>query len=115
MSLFWQETELTNFPSPVRSHRVAVAYVYQPDGDLVTDNSERVNCLAGTPKGKMCEFRGANDVGKQAGKSNTMYWIVSVRFIITACWSSERWKCNGDSQKSKSSQKVRKYSSERLI
>jgi hypothetical protein len=58
---------------PAAPEKVAGAYVYHPDGKLVTVNSGRVNWFGRDPEWKdVIDFRGDRDVEKPVGEWNTL-------------------------------------------
>jgi hypothetical protein len=67
---------------PVAPEKQGNSYVFQPDGELVTIHSGRINWYGRDPGWKDQKgFRGANDVEKPVGKWNKVECIVKDREI----------------------------------
>lgn len=64
--------------SPVAAEKQGGAYVYEPDGEMVTIHSGRINWWGRSPEWKdVLGFRGDQDVEKPAGEWNTLECIAS--------------------------------------
>jgi len=68
---------------PVAPGKQGGSYVYQPEGNMVTINTGRVNWIARDPEWKDKKgFRGAKDIEKPVGKWNKIECIVKDREIF---------------------------------
>jgi len=68
---------------PVAPVKQGNSYVYQPEGNMVTINSGRINWFARDPEWKDIKgFRGAKDIEKPAGKWNKIECIAKDKEIF---------------------------------
>ena len=64
--------------SPVEPEKQGGAYVYDPDGEMVTIHSGRINWWGRSPEWEdVIDFRGSQDVEKPVGEWNTLECIAS--------------------------------------